>query len=95
MSEKTYTQSPWDLSDLFTGVDDPKINATFEEINQGLETFEAYRDQLTPDISEDLFRKIIKEYESFFRLMLRVGGFAELKFASDTQDQNAQGWSPR
>ncbi len=34
MSEKTYTQSPWDLSDLFTGVDDPKINATFEEINQ-------------------------------------------------------------
>ncbi len=68
-----------------------KLTPPLRRSIKGLETFEAYRDQLTPDISEDLFRKIIKEYESFFRLMLRVGGFAELKFASDTQDQNAQG----
>lgn len=91
MAEKTYTQSPWDLSDLFTGVDDPKINTTFDEINQGIEAFEAYREQLTSDIKEDLFLRIIEEYEQLFRKMLRLGGFAELKFAADTQDQKAQG----
>jgi len=90
MADKTYAQSPWDLSDLFSGVDDPKIESTFEEINQGLETFEAYREQLTPKISVDRFLEIIKDYEKIFRKMLQLGGYAELKFSADTQDQNAQ-----
>ena len=91
MAEKTYNQSPWDLSDLYSGVDDPKINTTFDEINQKLDAFEAYREKLTADIKEDLFLEIIKGYEKVFRQMLQLGGFAELKFAADTQDQKAQG----
>jgi oligoendopeptidase F len=90
MTEKTYTQSPWDLTDLFTGVRDPKIDATFEEINKNVESFQAYREQLTPNISEDLFLNIIENYEHFFRLVSRVSGFAELSFAGNTQDQQAQ-----
>ncbi|MCB2214101.1 M3 family oligoendopeptidase [bacterium] len=91
MSEKTYTQSPWELEDLFENNEDPKIKATFDEINQAVEDFQAYREQLTPDIEESLFLKIIKNYERFYRLVLRLHGFAELSFASDTQDQKAQG----
>ena len=90
MTDKTYIQSPWDLSDLFASVDDPKIDATFEEINKSVESFQAYREQLTPDISEDLFLNIIENYEHFFRLVSQLSGFAELSFASDTQDQKAQ-----
>ncbi len=90
MTEKTYTQSPWDLGDLFAAVDDPKIDATFEEINKGVESFQAFREQLTPEISEDLFLNIIENYEHFFRLVSRVSGFAELSFAGNTQDQKAQ-----
>ncbi len=90
MTDKTYTQSPWDLTDLFASVDDPKIDATFEEITKGVESFQAYREQLTPDISEDLFLNIIENYEHFFRLVSQVSGFAELSFAGDTQDQKAQ-----
>ena len=90
MTNKTYVQSPWDLSDLFSGVNDPKIETTFDEINQGLDAFEAYREQLTPKISTDRFMEIIKNYEQIFRKMLQLGGFAELKFSADTQDQNAQ-----
>ncbi len=90
MADKTYTQSPWDLSDLFSGVDDPKIETTFDEINRGLDAFETYREQLTPKISTDRFMEIIKTYEQIFRKMLQLGGFAELKFSADTQDQNAQ-----
>jgi oligoendopeptidase F len=91
MADKTYTQAPWDLGDLFTGIDDPKIAATFDEINKKLDDFEAYREKLTDDIKDNLFVEIIKGYEGVFRKMLQLGGFAELKFAANTQDQKAQG----
>jgi oligoendopeptidase F len=91
MTEKTkYSQAPWSLKDLFEGFDDPKYKATFEEIEKGVQNFQAYRDQLSPDISEDLFISIITEYEHFYRLASRISGFAELTFTSDTQDQEAQ-----
>lgn len=86
----TYTQSAWSLDDLFSGFDDPQYEAAFETIRQGAAHFQAYRDQLTPEISEELFLSIITEYERFYRLISRVGGFAELAFAANTQDQTAQ-----
>jgi oligoendopeptidase F len=92
---KTYQQSPWSLDDLFKGFDDPQIEATFEEIKKGVENFEEYREQLSPDISEDLFISIITEYEHFYRLMSRLNGYAQLAFAADTQDQTAQGMVAR
>ncbi len=90
MAEKTYTQSPWELTDLYESLEDPKINTTFDEINQAVDGFQAYREQLAPDISEALFLQIVENYERFLRLALRLNGFAELTFASDTQDQKAQ-----
>jgi len=86
----TYTQTAWSLQDLYGGFDDPKYQATLDEIEKGVDNFQAYREQLSPDISEDLFIGIITAYEHFYRLMSRVDGFAELSFASDTQDQKAQ-----
>ena len=88
--QKTYAQEPWSLQDLYDGFDDPKYKAAFDEIRKGVENFQAYREQLSPDISEDLFISIITSYEHFYRLMSRVDGFAQLAFAQDTQDQEAQ-----
>lgn len=85
-----FTQSPWRLEDLFTGFDDPHYEAAFEHIRSGAEKFQAYREQLVPEISEDLFISIITEFEQFYRLMSRLGGFTQLAFAADTQDQAAQ-----
>lgn len=86
----TYTQTPWSLKDLFEGFDDPQYETTFEEIEKGVLQFKDYREQLTEDISEELFINIITEYEHFFRLMSLLNGFAQLSFAADTQDQKAQ-----
>jgi len=88
--ETTYTQTTWSLKDLFDGFDDPKFQATFDEIEKGVKDFQTYREQLTPGISEDLFLSIITKYENFFRLMSRLDGFAQLSFTADTQDQEAQ-----
>ena len=91
MTEKTpYAQTPWSLKDLYEGFEDPKYEAAFKEIEQGVENFQSYREQLKPDISEDLFISIITAYEHLFRLMSRLNGFAQLAFAADTQDQKAQ-----
>ena len=89
-NEKTYTQSPWSLGDLFSSFDDPGYEAAFEAVRTGAQGFQAYRDQLVPEISEDLFINIISEYEHFYRLMSRLYGFTQLSFAADTQDQAAQ-----
>jgi len=85
-----YKQSPWSLADLFQGFDDPDFQAAFETVRAGAEKFQAYRDQLVPEISEDLFLNIITEFEHFYRLITQLGGFAQLAFSADTQDQAAQ-----
>ncbi|MDF1519996.1 MAG: M3 family oligoendopeptidase [Brevefilum sp.] len=90
MTEQTYTQKAWSLKDLFEGFDDPNYEAAFKEIEEGVEKFEAYRDQLSPELNEEEFVNIITEYEKFFRLANRLGGFAELAFSADTQDEKAQ-----
>ncbi|MFW5713993.1 MAG: M3 family oligoendopeptidase [Brevefilum sp.] len=88
--QTTYNQTPWSLKDLYDGFDDPKYKAAFDEVRRGVENFQAYREQLSPDISEDLFISIITPYEHFYRLVSRLDGFAQLAFAQDTQNQEAQ-----
>jgi oligoendopeptidase F len=90
MTEQVFTQAPWSLKDLYEGFDDTKYEAAFKEVKAGVENFQAYREQLKPEISEDLFISIITEYEHFYRLMSRINGFAQLAFAADTQDEKAQ-----
>ncbi|HOE69449.1 MAG TPA: M3 family oligoendopeptidase [Brevefilum sp.] len=86
----TYTQSPWSLEDLFLGFDDPAYEAAFEEVRKGAQRFQTFRDQLAPQISEELFLSIITEYEHYTRILSRLFGFSQLAFAADTQDQAAQ-----
>jgi oligoendopeptidase F len=86
----TTSPSPWSLADLYQGFDDPQYEAAFDEIRQGAERFQAFREQLVPEISEELFISIITEFEHFYRLISRLGGFTQLAFAGDTQDQAAQ-----
>ena len=90
MTEQVFTQAPWSLKDLYEGFDDPNYQAAFEEVKGGVEKFQAYREQLKPDISEELFISIITEYEHFYRLMSRLNGFTQLAFTANTQDEKAQ-----
>jgi oligoendopeptidase F len=91
MTQKdTYTQSSWSLEDLFLGFDDPAYEAAFEEVRKGAQRFQTFRDQLVPQISEELFLSIITEYEHYTRILSRLFGFSQLAFAADTQDQAAQ-----
>ena len=90
MTDQVFTQSAWSLEDLYQGFDDPKYEAAFKEVEAAVEGFQGYREQLKPNISEDLFISIITEFEHFYRLMSRLSGFSELAFSADTQDEKAQ-----
>ena len=87
---ETYQQTAWSLSDLFTGFDDPNIAKTYQLLEEMVSKFEEYRDSLTPGIDTSLFMDIVKGMEAIQKLGTRIGGFAELAFAANTQDQKAQ-----
>lgn len=90
MTEKTYTQSPWSLKDLFDSFEDPKIEEAYQTLTKNIEQFESYRDELKPDIPTERFLEIIQNWETGQKLAYRLYGFAELSFAANTQDQKAQ-----
>ncbi len=90
MTEKTYTQSPWSLKELFDSFEDPKIEETYQTLLKNVEKFESYRDELKPDISTERFLEIIRAWEDSQKLGYRLYGFPSLSFAANTQDQKAQ-----
>ncbi|NLB70896.1 MAG: M3 family oligoendopeptidase [Chloroflexi bacterium] len=90
MTEKTYTQSPWSLKELFESFEDPKIEETYQTLSKNVEHFETYRDQLRADISTEKFLEMIGKLEEGQKLGYRLYGFSSLSFAANTQDQKAQ-----
>jgi oligoendopeptidase F len=84
---KTYTQSPWSLSDLFPAHDSPEMKSGFDELDEKVLEFEALRVTLIPDMSVDAFLDVIRLLEAISRLANRIGSFASLRFSADTQDQ--------
>lgn len=90
MTEKNYKQSIWNLKELFESFEDPKIEETYAALTKSIEEFEAYRDQLCPEISIEKFLEIVGKMETSEKLAYRLYGFGSLSFASNTQDQKAQ-----
>lgn len=95
MSENGYVRGPWRLDDLFTGVDDPAVEEAATVLQQGVEAFASYRDQLSADMAADRFRAIIDDYEVIYRRASRLLGYASLCFAADTQNPKAHNFIAR
>ena len=86
----TYNLSPWSLSDLFPAQDSLEMKAAFDELDTMVVEFEALRPSLTADISKEAFLNAIQLLEAISRLANRIGGFASLSYAANTQDQKVQ-----
>jgi len=87
---ETYKQDRWELKDLFTGFDAEKVSETLNEIEARLTEFEKHKDTLSASIGADAFLAILDEYDHLIRLLSRLVGYSHLRFAEDTQDQEAQ-----
>ena len=81
-------QVRWDLSALFSGIDDPKIPETWKWVNDAAEKFaENYRGKIeNPDLTAETLAAALLEYENIATQYAKPIGFAHLLFAADTGD---------
>ena len=86
----TYQQGRWSLADLFPSASSPELEAAFKTLQEKVTAFEDVRAQLRPDLPEQDFLAIIARQDEITRLAQRIGSFASLSFAEDTQNQAAQ-----
>jgi len=78
----------WDLSALFSGMTDPKIDQLWKEINQRTDAFvEKYKGRTYhPDLTPQKLLGAIQEIESIVNEMSKPLAFASLLFSVDTSD---------
>lgn len=86
---KPYPQKRWSLGDLYPSDKSPEIKADFKKMEDLTAEFEKFRPLLKEDIGEKDFLKVIKVLEEIHRIGAKLGSFAGLWFAADTQDQAA------
>jgi oligoendopeptidase F len=77
----------WDLSDLYAGPDDPRIDADLEEAQRRAEWFEsAYRGKVAAGMRKAALATAVAELESLYELMDRPLLYASLLHAALTSD---------
>lgn len=86
----TYTESPWSLTDLYKGFDDPQIEKDMTALEAKVIEMEEYRGQCNDDITASTLNAIIKLNEETMVLFYKLGGFGRLSFAENTANQTAQ-----
>ena len=86
----SYTQTKWNLNDLFSGYESPELQAAFEQVEEQVTSFEGVRGKLKSEMDADQFLEVVKSSEATSRVISKLYGFAGLSFAANTQDQAAQ-----
>ena len=81
----------WDLSDLFSGIDDPRIAETLDLVQARAERFQReYKGKIDPPsvrtLTADLLLSAIQELEAIDLAAAKPGAFAALHFSADTGD---------
>src|SRR5215213_11409954 len=80
-------QVEWNLSDLFDGPDDPRIESELDDALTAAQAFrERYRGNLAGLSAEEL-RDAVAEVERIKSASYRVEAFARLRFAADNSEQ--------
>jgi oligoendopeptidase F len=90
MTEKTYTQKRWSLTDLFESIDSPDLQVALEELEKLVADFEPRRADLSAEISSEDFLNVIRQLEQINNLASRIYDYGALLFSEDTQDQVSQ-----
>ncbi len=82
--------SRWELNDLFPSAESESFKSTFNDLENEVSDFEKCREELNEVISQGRFLEIIQHFEKITEMLHKLGGFAELWFSEDTQNQQAQ-----
>ncbi len=76
----------WDLTSLYAGVDDPKIEADMKQIDADIDAFaEKYRGRVS-ELSTAELVEAMQTVETLYDAMGRLQGFASMTYSTDTAD---------
>jgi oligoendopeptidase F len=90
LTEKTFQQTRWSLDDLFPSKDSPQFQQVRQELDSKVSAFEKVRPELKDELKAGRFLEMIALLEEILKLRSRLGAYAELWFAENTQNQDAQ-----
>ena len=91
----TFVQTRWTLKDLLPAHAGPQLTDYLSQLEETLGDLESARSRLTPDLPTAEFVSILNRYESVGELAYRLGDYAALWFAEDTQNQAALNFKGR
>ncbi len=77
----TKTTLKWQLTDLYSGIDDPKIQADFKKCDKLIETLKSYRSKIA-GLSEEKILPLIKTWEELAFTFHKIGLFTGLTEAT-------------
>jgi oligoendopeptidase F len=89
MSNQTFEQTRWSLQDLLTDIEGPEFERVLADLEAAVGELEASRDQLSPDMDATDFSRVVALVEKIATESSRLGGYAYLWYAGDTQAQEA------
>ncbi len=80
----------WDLSDLYAGIDDPKIDGNLNAMEERAKAFETkYRDVIKPGISPGQLSEAVIELEEIYQGSYKTYMYSQLVFAGEcTKPEN-------
>lgn len=84
-----YVQTRWKLDALLPSTDEATTAKALKAYERKVKKVEGWRQQLKPSISAKSFLALLADYEAITEQANRLGAFAQLRFAADTQDQAA------
>ena len=91
----TFAQTRWTLKDLLPAHTGPQLTDHLSQLEETLGDLESARSHLSPDLPAAEFVSILNRYELVSELANRLGGYAALWFAEDTQNQDALNFKGR
>ncbi len=89
-TEKTFQQTRWSLDDLFPSSISPEYQQVRQELDSKVSVFEKGRPELKDELKSERFLEMIALLEDILKLRSQLGAYAELWFAENTQNQDAQ-----
>src|SRR5262245_13794632 len=96
--EASATGVKWDLSDLFAGADDPKINETIDACKKDAEQLaNQYRGKINVPggPAPEVLLAGVQALEAISERASRVGAYAHLLYDTDTRDNTARNLQQR
>ena len=85
----SFEQTRWSLDDLLPGTEGPTLDPILDELEAKVAQLEASREQLSPDMTEDEFERLLSLVEEIIAIANRLQAYGYLWYAEDTQDEDA------